>query len=303
MEGLESEMARYLTELEELRNKLLAANRERAALESELDTARGLIRDAEEETRRAEGRAAQLDNTLRLHQKSSEEVRSKLAEALDTQGHATWTDIVKVVQGQAQRRAGFSRERLAEMVDQFGDYLDELEESREDLAEHNNEKAKTIKELRAELEVFKRGDETAAGTWKGHFLDLATAIGVPRATYGNLATPQVDLVMRYVGQIMPAVKLSQRVEELEKRMEELSEQASKSAWATVVGTKETKTEPAPPPELKIDPAPPPELKIEHDVLCQCGHLYPFPAAFCPKCGKDAPAVPQQDMVDAGLNGQ
>lgn len=113
-----------------------------------------------------------------------------------------------------------------------------------------------IEGLREDLKVFQEGDETLAGSWKAHFLDLAMTVGVPRVVCGSSQNPQVDDVMTYVGQVMPTYKLLQKVDGLEKRFDAI---ASPSG-------------------------------------CSCGVRHPPGVAFCPRCGKDYTEPAQETQV-------
>jgi len=151
-------------------------------------------------------------------------------------------------------------EYASDLVESVGALIGKMEEGKEVRERLHTE----IESLEEDVAVLRAGDETSAGTWKAHFLDLAMAVGVPRVAYGVVTAPNVDAVMTYVGQVMPAYKLLQRVDELEKRF---------NTTAAPQGT---------------------ETGGLNRVRCpHCGTGYPAGVMFCPRCGKDpSPATPE-----------
>lgn len=129
----------------------------------------------------------------------------------------------------------------------------------EEWGEEQDQLRGTIEKLREEVQVLQQGDDTQSGTWRGHFLDLARTVGVPALVSGNVRSPNVDAVMTYVGQVMPAYKLAQRVEAIEERLK------------------------------GSDAAPGRRLKPGTSQTCsKCGTAYPIGTIFCPNCGRESP---------------
>lgn len=118
--------------------------------------------------------------------------------------------------------------------------------------------------LESDITVLRKGDDTSSGTWKAHFLDLARAVGVPSVSYGVVTDPNVDAVMTYVGQVMPAYKLLQLVDDLEKRIDEMASPPKVTGPRTATVTQKCPF---------------------------CEAVYPRGAMFCSRCGKEPASEP------------
>lgn len=220
---------------------------------------------------------------------ATSEVRDELARLLKLQvaDEPEWADITTavdalVVQGASQALALNSLRREIVGADEIlltimGQSLSEdagndVVESAgavatfvEQLRSSRNSRDTTIAELRRDVKRLQEGDDTEAGTWKGHYLDLAMACGVPRIVWGDARSPSVDAVSNFIGQVMPLHKLVVRYEELAKRVEALepdeSEATSKPKDATLEG-------------VKLAPCP------------NCQTAMPEGLIFCAQCGSE-----------------
>jgi len=113
--------------------------------------------------------------------------------------------------------------------------------------------------LESTLEKLREGDAGQAFDWKAHFVNLASAVGVPRSVVGDVKSPQVDAVMNYVAQTIPGYKLAITVRKLEKRVAELEARE---------------------PEPK-----PPSATTHYEVCKHCHVRVPAGVQFCPRCGE------------------
>lgn len=244
----------------------------------EVENDRGLLRDQHDADVQTIRKQAERIEELLVAFQEREEVEEK-----ENERAAAATELrertIRELEGTVQELNAVIRQR-DEDVRERNKEIDELQKQEEELLDSSDAYQRTIKSLRNDLAVFQAGAAHETARWKSHYAELATAIGVPRIYYGNQQDPQVDAVMAYVARIMPTVDLNLRVQELEARLEELGRSK---------------------PATTIPAEPPPSAQVA--VMCQCGHLYPLPAAFCPSCSRDNPNVPAQRSVDVGLDGQ
>jgi hypothetical protein len=229
------------------------------------------------------------------------EVRDKLAGLLKLNGEVKWDDIVtkvdqlvahqasvnvalNIVRGQIVKAdktlrralrlpAEFDAEYvtdLAEMAEAIEVKVSELEKQlQDDAAQHVVE----LKELGADVERYRQGDETAAAEWKGHYLDIAMSVGVPRIVWADARNPAVDAVSNFIGQVMPLYKLVARVDLLAERVEAL--EPEQPVGDGVEGLAVTEMPEGAGPVFLNSPK----------IQCKCGASYPAGVIFCPECGE------------------
>lgn len=137
-----------------------------------------------------------------------------------------------------------------------GRFMAEQEVHENQVREYNA----SLNQMRAEVKTFQEQDDTEAGTWKAHYVDLAQHVGVPRAVYGSTMAPRVDEVSAFIAALMPSYKFAHQVMELERQM--------KGIQKTLENLPEARKAPS-----------------SHGGCPKCGHPLPEMAAFCPKCGQ------------------
>jgi len=238
----------------------------------------------------------ELQATISSMQSASNAVRLKLATMLveDHSEDVTWSQITSGVRGlhevikEQQRQIDIlveslsvMRQRMTKAREVIRPYLppdlqnidsfDPAEEFQKIVERLNNEVDslhEDKKKMREDANYDLQDAEARVREWRAHLIELAKAVGVPSNVCGTTLKVNLDYIMNYVNQTMPAYKLLHRMNELEKGMEE--------RFVYIEDRFNS---------ISFKPAP--EKKASDENNCPvCGNRNPKGVVFCPCCSTD-----------------